>query len=108
MSAILDFYGLRFQPFPQRLDDVEKKYETNDLKQTNAVLRYALSEMGVVLICGDTGRGTSMRCIVQPNPSREQTTPSDTCRFSISVQGIFTKKHVGSLEQLLLAEADRQ
>lgn len=51
MSAILDYYGLSFQPFPQRLDDAGKRYETNDLKQTNAVLRYAFSEMGISLIC---------------------------------------------------------
>lgn len=68
MSTVLDFYGLRFQPFPQRLDDVGKKYETNDLKQTNAVLRYALSEMGVVLICGDTGRGTSYAVYCATDP----------------------------------------
>ena len=59
MSGILDYYGLRFQPFPQRLDDTGKKYESNDLKQTNAVLRYTLPEMGVNLICGDTGCGVS-------------------------------------------------
>lgn len=59
MSAILDYYGLRSQPFPQRLNDANKRYETNDLKQTNAVLRYALPEMGISLICGDTGRGVS-------------------------------------------------
>ncbi len=59
MSAILDYYGLSFQPFPQRLNDAGKRYETNDLKQTNAVLRYALPDMGISLICGDTGRGVS-------------------------------------------------
>ena len=59
MSAILDFYGLRFQPFPQKLNDADRKYETKDLKQTNAMLRNALSEMGIILICGDTGRGSS-------------------------------------------------
>ena len=59
MSAILDFYGLHFQPFPQRLNDTGKKYESDDLKQTNAVLRYALPEMGVNLVCGDTGCGVS-------------------------------------------------
>lgn len=59
MSAVLDFYGLSFQPFPQRLDDTGKKYESNDMKQTNAVLRYTLPEMGINLICGDTGYGVS-------------------------------------------------
>lgn len=59
MSTILDFYGLRFQPFPQRLNDAKSRYETNDMKQAYAVLHYALPEMGISLICGDTGRGVS-------------------------------------------------
>ena len=59
MSAILEFYGLHFQPFPHRLSDADRKYETKDLKCTNAMLRNALPEMGIVLVCGDTGRGSS-------------------------------------------------
>lgn len=68
MSAILDYYGLRFQPFPMRLDSVEKKYPSNDLKQVDAVLRYALPEMGLILFCGDTGRGISYAtyCATEP------------------------------------------
>ena len=68
MSAVLDYYGLRFQPFPQKLNDAERKYETRDLKQTNAMLRNALSEMGITLVCGDTGRGSSyaVYCATEP------------------------------------------
>ena len=68
MSAILDYYGLRFQPFPQRLNDADRKYETNDLKQTYAVLRHDLPEMGIFLVCGDTGRGASYAvfCATEP------------------------------------------
>lgn len=68
MSAILEYYGLRFQPFPQRLNDADRKFETNDLKQTCAVLRYALPEMGISLICGDTGRGVSYAVYCATDP----------------------------------------
>ena len=68
MSAILDHYGLDFQPFPSRLKEAEKKYPTTDLKQTQAVIRYGLDEMGILLVCGDTGRGTSYSvfCATEP------------------------------------------
>lgn len=59
MTDALAYYGLNFQPFPRRLNDPEKKYPSEDLRQTQAILRYTLPEMGIVLICGDTGRGMS-------------------------------------------------
>lgn len=58
-SNILDFYGLRFQPFPQRMNDSNRQFATRDLETTKAVLRYTLSDMGICMICGDTGRGIS-------------------------------------------------
>lgn len=68
MSAVLDYYGLRFQPFPQRLNDAEKSYSTTDLQQIEAVIRHSLDEMGIILVCGDTGRGTSycVFCATEP------------------------------------------
>lgn len=68
MVTMLNFYGLHFQPFPTKLHDDGKKYESIDVKQTTAILRYALPEMGISLICGDTGRGTSyaVYCATQP------------------------------------------
>lgn len=68
MSAVLDYYGLNFQPFPMRLDSSEKKYLSTDLRQVEAVLRYALPEMGPILFCGDTGRGISYAayCATEP------------------------------------------
>lgn len=59
MSTILEHYGLQFQPFPQRLDTAERKFISTDVKQVEAILRYTLPEMGILLYCGDTGRGTS-------------------------------------------------
>ena len=70
MSAVLDYYGLNFQPFPSRLNDPEKKYPTMDLKHTQAVIRYSLSEMGIILVCGDTGRGTSYSVFCATEPLR--------------------------------------
>ena len=59
MSSSLAFYGLQFQPFPNRLADAGKKYLSEDLKKTQAILNYMLPEMGISLICGDTGKGVS-------------------------------------------------
>ena len=59
MSTLLDFYGLQYQPFPLRLNDAEKQFPTKDLMSTKAVLHYTMSEMGISMICGDTGRGIS-------------------------------------------------
>ncbi len=59
MSSVLDFYGLKYQPFPFRLGDSEKQYISNDLAQTKAILQYTMTEMGISMICGDTGRGVS-------------------------------------------------
>ena len=68
MSATLEFYRLKFQPFPTRLNDPEKKFPSEDLKQTQAILRYALPEMGVILVCGDTGKGTSYAVFCATDP----------------------------------------
>lgn len=59
MSAVLDYYGLQYQPFPIRLNDAARQFPTKDLKNTKAVLQYTMSEMGISMICGDTGRGVS-------------------------------------------------
>ena len=68
MKSLFDFYGLNGQPFPCKLDEPGKKFESNDLKQVSAVLRYALPELGISLICGETGHGTSyaVYCATEP------------------------------------------
>jgi general secretion pathway protein A len=78
MSSVLDYYGLQYQPFPLRLNDSGRQFLTKDLANTKAVLQYTMNEMGISMICGDTGRGISyaVYCFTQ---SLDQTQVTVKC-----------------------------
>ena len=78
MPSVLDFYGLQYQPFPFRLNDSSRQFPTKDLENTKAVLQYTMNEMGISMICGDTGRGISyaVYCFTQ---SLDQTQATVKC-----------------------------
>lgn len=59
MHELLKIYGLDRQPFPRTDPGCAGRFESTDLKNALAVVRYTKEEMGICAFYGDTGRGIS-------------------------------------------------
>lgn len=59
MEGILKIYGLQRQPFPRTDPDCSQRFESSDLKHALGAVRYAMGELGICAVYGDTGRGIS-------------------------------------------------
>lgn len=59
MNDMLKIYGLKRQPFPRTDPDCRGRFESEDLKNALAAVRFTEAELGICAIYGDTGRGIS-------------------------------------------------
>ena len=59
MDKMLDFFGLKKDPFPNGIDDSDPPFSSADLNQAMAAFRYTVQKKGISCICGDVGKGVS-------------------------------------------------
>ena len=82
MPDILDVYGLKYQPFQKGILQSKPCFDSADLKSGVAVVTRSVEEVGIGLLCGESGTGVSF--IAHAGIDRLPGGQYEVCYYSVS------------------------